>query len=184
MDNNELENIINEKLQQYGMPKFSSCKTNIQKYLIKIETEIQGVNSKREKALEEYKSSRINILSISKNCNISRQTIYNNREILEKYIQFSQEEFDKKNLNFDIDEKDEVIKEMKETIEKLYDRDLREQLKLDSVHKLELENKSLMKELDILNRKNEILQIELDKLRMKLREKSSLVNFNGKDNIK
>lgn len=184
MDNNELEIIINRKLEKYGMPRFDLCKTNIQKYLIKIETQIQEVNSKREKAMEEYKSSRINILSISKNCNISRQTIYNNREILEKYIQFSQEEFDKNDFELDLNEKDEAIKEMKEIIAKLYDRDLKEQLKLDSVHIIELENKSLLKELQILNRKNEMLQIELDKLKLKLREKSNLVNFKGKDEVK
>lgn len=179
MEINELEDIVNNKLHELGMNELYSYKNNIRDYLIKIEEYIQDSSTRRIEIYEEYKSIKINMMSISKNTKIARQTIYNNREVLEKYIHFSQDEFEKNDAFIDMKKKDEIIIELRSTIEKLYNRDLKEQLKLDEIGNLEREKESLIKELKILNKNNELLHKEIDSLRRKIKQIDNVSDINS-----
>lgn len=178
MEREKLEEIVNNRLNEFGMLKLESYKDNIREYLIKIEEYIQTISARRTEIYEEYKSLKVNIKAISKNTKIARQTLYNNREYLEKYIQLRQDEFEKSDLFINLNRDKETIMELKETIEKLYDRDLKEQLRLDEVEELEREKESLIKEIKILSKNNELLHKEIESMKKKLKGISNISNIN------
>lgn len=153
MDVEEIELILSEKVYEILDCRYANLKPSIKKYLIKIEECIQLKEKEKKDILKNYKETTFNILSISKEINISRQTIYNNSD-LEKYILKRQQEFEKQDLMDIIQRKDEELKRLNETIYKLQMRDLNEQLLLDKIEKYKQSNKDLIKEINILNKQN------------------------------
>lgn len=182
MDEEQLEEIIDNKLKEYKMPSFSNLKSNIKQYLLKIEEEIQLINNQKQSSLEKYKSSKINILSLSQRVNISRQTIYNNRDVLEKYIQINQQETEKEDIFNILEEKNNKINNLNEAILKFQHRDLSEQLYLDKIELLEVENKNLHRQTDILNKNNIEFVKEINELKENIRknpQKNTVIDINN-----
>lgn len=73
---------------------------------------------------------------------------------------------------------EEMIIELRDIIKKLYDRDMKEQLRLDEVENLEREKEGLIKELKILNKNNELLHKEIDIMRKKIEGINNVSNIN------
>lgn len=178
MEREKLEEIVNNKLDEFEMLKLESYRDNVREYLIKIEEYIQTITERRTEIYEEYKSLKVNIKAISKNTKIARQTLYNNREYLEKYIQLRQYEFEKSDLFINLNRDRETIIELNEIIEKLYDRDINEQLMLDKVEDLEREKESLIKEIKILNKSNKLMYKEIEIMKKKLSGIDNISNIN------
>jgi len=173
--------IIQNKLINYGMPKYSSLKPNIQGYLYKIETEIQAINQERKTAIETYKSHKINVINIINKIAMARQTVYNknNREILEPYILKGKDESAKNDVFKISDVLKQKIKDLNETILKLQRKDLNYQISLDIIETLEKENVSKQNEVEKLNELN-IQNIQMiDKLEMEIRR----YNLKIKNNV-
>ncbi|PFV78490.1 hypothetical protein COL05_18450 [Bacillus sp. AFS059628] len=78
--------VIEMKLEQLKLPQYNILKPNIQQYLLKIETIVQQKEMSRKVAVQEYRNGKISVNNIVKDIGISRQTVYNNPEILEAYI--------------------------------------------------------------------------------------------------
>lgn len=177
MEREELTKVIEEKLIKFEMASLENYKENIKEHFLKIESYIQECERKRNEIYDEYKSLKVNVAVVSKHSKIARQTIYNNKEYLEKYIQFSQKEFEKNDLFFEINRDKESIAELKDVIQKLYDRDIVEQLKLDEVDDLKREKMSLINEVKALSKNNALLQKEIEKMKLKLSGKSNVLNI-------
>lgn len=165
MENEKLVNIINNKLIDYGMPLFETLKPNIQQYLLCIENEIQTIIEKKNEALETYKRVKISTNSLVKRINIARQTLYNNGIV--DYIIKRQEEFHKEDIYNKIADKNKDINELSEILKKMEIRDLNEQMFLDKIQTLETENKNLSLQIDLINKKNLDLKIQMNGLQIK-----------------
>lgn len=190
----EIQKSIENKLILYGLPEFKTLKGNIQEHLVWIESAIIDIAMQRNKCIEEQKGLSVNVYSVVEKVNeiklsndekskMSRQTIYNNREILESYILRSQEEFDKSNIFKEIAREglnsSNKIKELNKIICDLQNRDLDEQFYLDKITLLEEENKNYkaqIKKLDEINADKAKKIIDLEKKLRVYEEKRSIDN--------
>lgn len=177
MEREYLEKIIEYKLEKFNMLSFQSYKPNIQEHLLKIEECIQMYEKKRQTIFDEHKKLKINVMSISKNTKIARQTIYNNRDCLEFYIQCNQVEFEKNDILSINNEDKNFIDELKESIKKLNERDLTEQLRLDELEELRRERDSLINEIKLINKNNILLQKEIERLKVKFKGINNIIEI-------
>ncbi|WP_298839685.1 hypothetical protein [Clostridium sp.] len=168
----KLENIsiIGDKLKKYDMPQYSSLKPNIKEYLYKIETGIQSIIQERKASIEIYRSNKINVLNIVSKVGIARQTVYNNREVLETYILKNQDESEKNDVFKSIDGLNEKINSLNGIILKQQNKDLDAQVCLDRIEVLEVSNNSLVSEVGKLNEQNAQFIITIKKLHKELRK--------------
>ena len=86
-----INEVINNKLAEMDLPRLEELNDNTQEYLAKLEYVLQRFDNERDDLLRQYKLRRISIVNTSREASISRATIYNYKNILEKYIQYSQE---------------------------------------------------------------------------------------------
>lgn len=184
----DLIDMIDQKLKRYELPEYSSYKDNIKEYLKLIEEQMINIIEIKKNCIDTYKKSKINVSSIVDRINISRATIYNNKEILEQYIVKNQEELEKNDLFKLLDERNEKIKSLNDTILKLQNRDLDEQFYLDKIQHLEKENKRLVDEKRKLDASNTGYTQLIEKLEQKVRKyeleyysKNKILDYNKKD---
>ncbi|MGQ7874947.1 hypothetical protein [Bacillus sp. 1A] len=159
--------LIEMKLEQLKLPQYNILKPNIQQYLLKIETIVQQKEMSRKVALQEYRNGKISVNNIVKDISISRQTVYNNREILEAYILYCISIQEKEDVFVKgIDNKNK-IRELEETIFYLQQRDVtienlkihlkeyEERIKvlLDSLSKHQQQNSTLVQRIKKLEKK-------------------------------
>ncbi|HFK1659755.1 hypothetical protein [Bacillus cereus] len=160
--------VIEMKLEQLKLPQYNILKPNIQEYLLKIETIVQQKEMSRKIAVQEYRNGKISVNNIVKDIGISRQTVYNNREILEAYIlycismQNKEDVFlkgmDNKNKMRELEETIFYLQQRDVTIEnlKIYLKDYEERIEvlLDGLSKQKQQNSALIqriKELEKIN---------------------------------
>lgn len=92
----DLEEIIREKLLQLD-EDYDSLKPSLQKWLFKVESEIQCLNAQQDKALESFKNTDYSIKGISERISSSRTTMYNHGQLLKRYIELSAKKATDKN---------------------------------------------------------------------------------------
>ncbi|PET19473.1 hypothetical protein [Bacillus cereus] len=160
--------VIEMKLEQLKLPQYNILKPNIQEYLLKIETIVQQKEMSRKIAVQEYRNGKISVNNIVKDIGISRQTVYNNREILEAYILYCISMQDKEDVFLKGMDNKNKIRELEETIfylqqrdvtienSKIYLKDYEERIEvlLDGLSKQKQQNSALIqriKELEKIN---------------------------------
>ncbi|PDY89315.1 hypothetical protein [Bacillus toyonensis] len=116
--------VIEMKLEQLKLPQYNILKPNIQEYLLKIETIVQQKEMSRKIAVQEYRNGKISVNNIVKDIGISRQTVYNNREILEAYILYCISMQNKEDVFLKGMDNKNKIRELEETIFYLQQRDV------------------------------------------------------------
>ncbi|MBC2686465.1 hypothetical protein HAU06_20535 [Bacillus toyonensis] len=116
--------VIEMKLEQLKLPQYNILKPNIQEYLLKIETIVQQKEMSRKIAVQEYRNGKISVNNIVKDIGISRQTVYNNREILEAYILYCISMQNKEDVFLKGMDNKNKIRELEETIFYLQKRDV------------------------------------------------------------
>jgi len=84
-----IDETINKKLAELKIPNLKELDINMQSYLLKIEKVLTEFTNERIELIKRYKEKKFNISEICKETKISRATIYNHKEIIEKYIQYS-----------------------------------------------------------------------------------------------
>ncbi|MGE5626721.1 MAG: hypothetical protein ACM3X7_01250 [Solirubrobacterales bacterium] len=177
-----IDNIINRKLEEMDLLPVSFHENNLQNYFRRIEEVIQDVENERKNNIKAYKINKISVLSICKKSNISRQTIYNYRDTLEKYILFSQEKQDKEDLFNKIEVLNERINALEEEIYLLHKRDLSletQKIKIYDLNQLLVEKEEEIVNLNLMY--NEILD-DFNKLKRTLNNsQGNLIEFKSKD---
>ncbi len=175
---NWLEQVIGNKLEQFGLPQFGVLKTNIQEHLKKIETAIQAYKESNSKALKVLRECKIDVLSISEKAEIARQTIYNNKEILETYIIKSQKINESADLFFKLKDLQKKNKELEEDIHLLQLRDVTIEMLKKTNEELSNELFEKAKEIALLENQNRELSIKIDNMEKKLRNgKHKVINI-------
>jgi hypothetical protein len=126
---------------------------NIMKHLINIETVFTDIFDTNNQLMTKLKENKPSILTISKKCNIARQTIYNN-PLLKDYIELRLKQFNLLNVintqNINLSQR---VAELEEMLIKMQARDVNEQLLKNKVSSLEDELNILKKQnLELLHR--------------------------------
>lgn len=163
---------INERLKRLDLPSYEELKPKIQSYLVQLEQVIQNKSHLREELIEQYKDSKISIAGIVKEIGISRQTVYNNKEVLESYINdaiTSQEQSDFYSREKYLTDK---IKYLEETIYLLQQRDI-------TVEDLKQELSLLKRELASSYNINERLQEQNKELTDRIQELEGVLRNNN-----
>jgi hypothetical protein len=146
----ELAELINLNLFELGENP-NNIEDNVMKYLLKIENIISTTFKSYEDTLAKLKSHKLYLSKISKDADISRQTIYNN-PLIRTYCNYRIEKFISVSIDFQAEKKSQRLLELEETIEKMKLRDVNEEL-------LKYKNKLLEEELRACKKEN----IELHK---------------------
>lgn len=115
---------IIQRLNSLNIGSSEDLTEKVKEYLIRIEKIIQERKQRREELLKEYKALKISIKGITDECNISRQTIYNNKEILQTYINNALQEQEKEDIFYSINSLREQIESLEQKIFKMRVRDL------------------------------------------------------------
>lgn len=102
---------------------FDNLKPKIQKHLLNIETAITNRELKYNELLHELKDNKVTLSSISSDTKISRQTLYNNKE-LKTYINFRTLLVDEFNPYHRIDQLKDEINKLNEKLELMINRDI------------------------------------------------------------
>ncbi|WPC42392.1 hypothetical protein [Clostridium sp. JS66] len=154
----KLEGIIVNKLKELEIDYYS-LKSFIQEYLIKIEEIIFQKEKNRDEAINILKNNRFSVVSISKDLNCSRTTLYNHGAILKKYIELSEIKFIEDNP-FELFEKLKTEKQLLENqLNQMIGRDVNNEIlaneldthintikeKDDTIKRLEVEKAELSK---------------------------------------
>lgn len=128
----DIPTIVKVKLKDFGLGSYDNLKPNIKEYLIEIETIIQKTEILRNEYMNKYKKNKLSVSFIANKIGMSRQTIYNNRDILELYINKSQGIQEKQDLIIENGELRKRIDELNKDISNLQLRDVKiEILKMD-----------------------------------------------------
>ena len=102
---------------------YDNLKPKTQNHLLNIETAITNRESKYIELLHELKENKVTLSSVSDDTKISRQTLYNNKE-LKAYINFRTLQIDELNPYHRIDELKEKINKLNEKLELMINRDI------------------------------------------------------------
>ncbi|WP_066872152.1 hypothetical protein [Clostridium mediterraneense] len=174
-----IEEKVNEVLLNNYSVKLDEVKENVKKYLIDIEKYISEVENKLLFLNNEYIELKLTKSKIVNEIKIARQTYYNNKPLLEKYMDIRIEELEKINLLNKYKEIKDNISELNEKLYKASIRDVREQKLMDKIEakdndirKLLDINKQLEKRIDILNKENK---------KYKMNNRNNVVNFPEKN---
>lgn len=159
-----LEERVNDKLKKFGMPELSTLNQDEGNHLLRIERGIIDLENERNSYLCKYKTTKINTKTISERTGISRTTVYKYKEILIPYINNTQDELVKNDSAKVVDEKNEIIKELKEQISKLQSKSLKEQRLMDKIQDQEKEYNNLLKQIKNLEYTNATLNKQIEKL--------------------
>lgn len=152
-----LEEVINSKLFNLKLQNFEDLPDRIKEYLIRIESDVNSKNKKRELLLKEYKALKISVKGVTDSCSISRQTIYNNKEILQRYIEDAILEQEKNDILIKISEYKEEVEKLQQRIFKMQVRDLQIEKKDFIID----EQNSIIKNKDLTIQKLEKRNMEL-----------------------
>lgn len=154
MDN--IESIVKEKLISYGLPPFEQLEIKTKNRLIQIETFIAKSSDKMRELIEEAKGLKITKAGVAnaEDVSFTRKTIYNDallNDYLEKSIENQEDFFNERKiekLQLEIEE----VKKQNDTIIN----------NIIYTNNLELQIKSIKKELEILQNKNEELALVIN----------------------
>lgn len=102
---------------------YNNLKPKTQNHLLNIEIAITNRESKYDELLHKLKDTKVTLSSISDDTKISRQTLYNNKE-LKTYINFRALQMDELNPYHRIDELKDKINKLNEKIELMINRDI------------------------------------------------------------
>jgi len=179
-NNIEFDEKVNRKLESINLRPLEAQTDRVNNYLINIEELVQKCNEERKHCVDKYKSLKLSVLKVSKECTIARQTIYNNKT-LELYILKSIENQETE----DVFNKMEIYKD---SINKLEMDILKMQVRDITIEKQAYEIDSLVENLDNNNKHIESLEIrngelsqEVDRLISELNKiRRNVVSFKGK----
>lgn len=150
----QLKSICTELEIDYG-----NLKAKTQKHLLNIETAIANRESKYNELLHELKDNKVTLSSISDDTKISRQTLYNNKE-LKAYINFRTLQVDELNPYHQIEELKEKINKLNKKLELMVNRDIDTEI-------LRNENEVLLQQ--IQNKENTITRMTNQNIDMERR---------------
>lgn len=170
----EIMEALNNKLVYLELGSFEFQNDRIKEYLYKIESEIQKSNKKREELLKEYKKLKINIKSLADITGISRQTIYNNKKVLESYINDAINKQEKVDIVNQIKELNEKIQELEETIFKMQVRDLKIEKLQNKIDEQESTIIVKDKNIEALEKRNIELNNKINELERNIRDNKIL----------
>lgn len=154
------EEFIIQRLNNLNIGSYEDLTDKLKEYIIRIETIIQGRKQRREELLKQYKSLKISIKGITNECNISRQTIYNNKDILQAYINSALQEQEKEDVFCNINSLREEIESLGQKVFKMQTRDLQ----------IEKQQYIIDEQKEILNNKDKSIQA-LEKRNIELIDK-------------
>lgn len=154
----EITENIRLKLSEIG-ENFDEIKPFLQKYLIKIEEIIEQKTNNQLKAVEVLKTNMFSVLSISKELDCSRTTLYNHNNLLKKYIEHSLSSFNENNPIFIQQKAKDNVVSLKNQLNLLINRDIQIEI-------IKMENIQLQ---DLIDDKT----TEIERLRARIMELSS-----------
>lgn len=154
-----------EHLKQFGLGELNYYKQNTQEQFITIEQYFLEKEERLKEILEEIKSINFNIRGICEEINISKSTVYNNRNTLLLYIEKRIEDIEKQDLLFK--NKQEKSQERITEIEDFLDKAIIDQIEYNN---LKVYNEHLQDELNRVIEKNETLGAERLELVKRLNE--------------
>ncbi|MVX62407.1 hypothetical protein GKZ28_01660 [Clostridium chromiireducens] len=170
-----IEEKINDVLLSNYSVGLDEVKENVKKYLIDIEKYISEVENKLLFLNNEYIELKLTKTKIVSEIKIARQTYYNNKSLLEKYMDIRIEELEKINLLNKYKEMKESSAELNEKLYKASIRDVREQILMDKIEAKDNEikellniNKQLSKRIDVLMKENQ---------KYKMNDRNDVINF-------
>ncbi|HHT7188315.1 TPA: hypothetical protein ACTZ5N_001578 [Bacillus cereus] len=172
----EISDIVAENIKKYGINngKFDGLRPTTQKHLLRIEAYLQSYINVLEELADKIKKSKLNLLTLTEETDISRSTIYNNSDTIKEYIDKRIAEIeaeDTLSLN-KMNRREQEIIELREHYENI-------QLHLIDTEILEAKVKELEKELGDLRRINETHTAQISRLQ---RENQQLLQELSKAN--
>lgn len=171
--------VIDARLVTLNLGDFESQNQRMKEYLYNIEIKIQEANQKREEFISDYKKLKLSIKSVADYSGISRQTIYNNRAVLEAYIADAVREQEKYDIFNSIKVLGEKKQQLEEVIFKMQVRDL----KIEKLQNKIDEQENVMirkdKEIDSLQVRNGELNSKLTDLERNIKN-NKILQFNNK----
>lgn len=121
-------------------------------YLISIESRFKKIFKRQDKLLGLLKINRPNIANMASKCSISRQTIYNN-VLLKSYINFKIKKYNENDLLLKNEELHKEIISLKDTINMMTLRDIKNELQKRTIEELKNELLNTNKQIEELHHK-------------------------------
>ncbi|MCR1822353.1 hypothetical protein [Terrisporobacter muris] len=140
---------------------YDNLKSKTKKHLLNIETAITNRELKYSELVDELKGNKVTLSSISDDAKISRQTLYNNKE-LKAYINFRTLQVNELNPYYQIDALKEKINKLNQKLELMINRDIDTEI-------LRYENQILLEQ--IKNKDNTITRMNEQNTEMERRIK-------------
>lgn len=163
---NELIDIIKEKCLLFDINHgdYETLKPKLKEQILKIEETFQHHIKHHQEIREAIKNSKLNVTNIISNSGLQRSSVYNNQEVLKKYIEERIQEIEQTDLldiysNEKKKEEYSILKEyLQQTQMNLLENDVLEnkieqlQSELESMYKI---NESLVEQVNHLNKQLE-----------------------------
>lgn len=171
----DIERKINEILLSNCSIEFQDVKDNIKKYLIDIEIYLSGIEGRILDINNECTELKLNKTKIVKQINIARQTYYNNKPLLEKYMDIRIDEINKINILNKLEIMKNNISELNDKLYKSIINDIEEQILLDKIEEKDNTISQLINKNKSLEQK--IIRLTNDLEKIKASNKSNISNF-------
>lgn len=171
----DIERKINEILLSNCSIEFEDVKDNIKKYLIDIEVYLAEIQNRILDVNNECTELKLNKTKIVKQINIARQTYYNNKPLLEKYMDIRIDEINKMNILNKLEAMKSNIAELNYKLYKSSIRDIEEQILLDKIEAKD----NIISELINKNKSLEekVIRLLNDVDKNKVKNKNNISNF-------
>lgn len=162
----ELEKQVAQKLKTIGFEQTTMPKETYKQLLI-IEKWFENAVQKRQDLLEEARKTKFNLSTVAKATGCSRRTLYNNNQILKKYIEYSALRANEEDPRVEIEKLKQQNKELQEKIALLEAHDIELMVDKHDFEQAKNKNAELQKQLDFKNDRIRELSIELQNERRK-----------------
>jgi hypothetical protein len=177
-----IETYVINKFNSLNIGKYEDLRPYMKKQIIEIEEYIADSSTKRQNAISLYRENNVTIKSISDNTSVSKATIYNNPDILKKYIDERIKECESVESKFYDKDKINKLENNYSNLQELYDNIM---VQVIDMNNLKIENENLRKELELKKKiiadfsmTNNLLMKELqDVKRDFLKASNNVINF-------
>lgn len=184
----EITSFINQYLKKYGIGNgdFSTLRPKIQEQLVNLETFFQERLEAQNQLANQIRDSKLNLLRVVKGTGIQKSSVYNNPDILKKYIEERIYEIQKEDVlslyktekqGNDFDELKSYLETTRNVLieSEIYEAKIRE---LESeIRELNGINLSMAHEINRLNSENSTLRNQLSKV-----GRGNIISFENKRN--
>lgn len=170
-----LEEEINRKLGELCLACLEEQEDRIKDYLNKIEKLVQEKKVNRMQLIQEYKAHKLSVANVAKDTKIARQTIYNNKPLLEGYISQCIKEQEEEDIFREIEVLNNQIKELKQTIFKMQVRDLTIEKQAYTISELKSTIKNDKRVIETLEVRNRELIDRVNELECEMKNGSSKI---------